>query len=55
MSNWVLSYVISVSCAIIVGFPMWLVWKYVPDLFPFVIAWVIFHPLVNIFKVIDRI
>jgi len=40
--------------AFVIGLALWLIYKWIPDLLPFAIAWIVVRPLFKIFQYLDR-
>lgn len=41
---------VCIVVAFIIGLPLWLIYRWVPDLLPFVIAWVVARPVFKIWQ-----
>lgn len=50
MKNKLYSYMVSVGATLIIGPVVWAVWKWGEDMFPFLVVWLIVHPLIKIWK-----
>jgi uncharacterized BrkB/YihY/UPF0761 family membrane protein len=47
-------HIVSITVAFLLGLIFWLLYRWVPDILPFVIAWTIVRPLFKIHQFIDR-
>lgn len=43
-------YFVTICAALMIGTPLSLVWNYLPQLFPFVVTWLIIHPIYKIWR-----
>jgi len=47
-------HIVCLGAALVLGLPLWLIYKLSPDLFVFVLAWIIVRPLYKVLKTIDE-
>lgn len=47
------AFIITIPVALIIGTPMWLIWTYAPPLFPFLIVWLVIHPIYKLWRELD--